>query len=120
VDYSSMRLSSPDFSMDANNDDIKSSATSAINFRGGAEYRFNMFRIRAGAAFYGDPMDADGFDRSMRQYSGGIGVRLPNLYVDLAIIHSDNNSYYSSFPDAALASTQNKQLTGQLTVGFNC
>src|SRR5690606_27768173 len=118
LDYSSMRLSSPDFSMDANNDDIKSSATSTVNFRGGAEYRVNMFRIRAGAAFYGDPID-DSRDRSMRQYSGGVGVRLPNWYVDLGIIHSDYNSYYSSYPDAALASTQNKQLTGQLTVGFN-
>lgn len=119
VDYASMRLSSPDFSMDPNNDEIKNFATSAINFRGGAEYRYNIFRVRAGAAFYGDPMDADGLDRSMRQYSGGVGVRLPNWYVDLGIIHSDYNSYYSSFPDAALASTQNKQLTGQLTVGFN-
>lgn len=119
VDYSSMRLSSPDFSMDANNDDIKSFATSTVNFRGGAEYRFNIFRIRAGAAFYGDPMDSDGFDRSMRQYSGGVGVRMPNWYLDLGIIHSDYNSYYSSFPDAALASTQHQRLAGQLTVGFN-
>src|SRR5690606_20335264 len=53
LDYSSMNLSSKDFSMEANNDDIKSTATSTINFRGGAEYRFDMFRVRAGAAFYG-------------------------------------------------------------------
>lgn len=119
VDYSSMKLSSPDFSMDANNTDIKSFATSAINFRGGAEYRINMFRIRGGAAFYGDPMDSDDLDRSSRQYSGGVGVRLPSWYLDLGIIHSDYNSYYTSFPGAALASTQHKQLTGQLTVGFN-
>ncbi|HLT08053.1 MAG TPA: hypothetical protein VK014_11030 [Cyclobacteriaceae bacterium] len=119
VDYSSMNLRSPDFSMDSNNEDIKSFATSTINYRGGAEYRFNMFRIRAGAAFYGDPMDADGLDRSMRQFSGGVGVRLPNLYVDLGIFHSNYNSYYRSYPNGDLASTTHKQLTGMLTVGFN-
>lgn len=119
VDYSSMKLSSPDFSMDPNNTDIKNFATGAINFRAGAEYRINIFRIRGGAAFYGDPMDSDGLDRSMRQYSGGVGVRLPTWYLDLGIIHSDYNSYYTSFPGAALASTQNKQLAGHLTVGFN-
>lgn len=119
VDYSTMHLSSPDFSTDTNNEDIKSFATNTINFRGGAEYRYNMFRIRAGAAFYGDPMDSDGFDRSMRQYSGGVGVRLANMYVDLGFNQSTYSSYYRSFPGAELASTKNKQLTGMLTLGFN-
>jgi long-subunit fatty acid transport protein len=119
VDYSTMHLSSPDFSMDANNDDIRNVATTTVNFRGGAEYRFDMFRIRAGAAFYGDPMDSNGFDRSMRQYSGGVGIRLPKMYVDLGLNQSTYNSYYQSFPGAELASTKNKQLTGMLTLGFN-
>jgi long-subunit fatty acid transport protein len=119
VDYSTMHLSSPDFSMDASNDDFKSFATSTINFRGGAEYRFSMFRVRAGAAFYGDPMDSDGLDRSMRQYSGGVGVRLDKMYVDLGFNQSTYNSYYRSFPGAELASTKHTQLTGLLTLGFN-
>lgn len=119
VDYSSMNLRSPDFPMDTNNDDIRSLATSTINYRAGAEYRFDMFRIRAGAAFYGDPMNTDGMDRSMRQYSGGVGVRLANMYVDLGIIQTTNNSYYQSYPGASLASTKNNRLTGLLTLGFN-
>lgn len=118
LDYSSMNLSSKDFSMEANNDDIKSTATSTINFRGGAEYRFDMFRVRAGAAFYGDPMD-DGLDRTMRQYSGGVGVRLANMYIDFGILQNTYKSYYSSFPGSDLATTDHKQLTGLLTLGFN-
>ncbi|HLW19996.1 MAG TPA: hypothetical protein VKX33_06725, partial [Cyclobacteriaceae bacterium] len=104
--------------MDPNNEDIKSLATSSVNFRGGAEYRFDMFRIRAGAAFYGDPMD-DGLDRTMRQYSGGVGVRLANMYVDLGLLQNSYKSYYYSFPGSTLASTDHKQLTGLLTLGFN-
>src|SRR5690606_36460696 len=74
LDYSSMNLSSPDISMEANNEDIRDFATSTINYRAGAEYRFNLFRVRAGAAFYGDPLD-DERDRTVRQFSGGVGIR---------------------------------------------
>lgn len=119
VDYSSMNLSSPDISMDANNEDIRNFATSTINYRAGAEYRFDMFRVRAGAAFYGDPMKDSELDRAMVQYSAGIGVRLPNMYVDLGLVQNTYNSFYSSYPGASLASIDNKQLTGLLTFGFN-
>lgn len=119
IDYSSMNLSSPDFSMNSNNDDIKRVATSTINYRGGAEYRFDMFRIRAGAAFYGDPMNNSDLDRTMRQYSGGVGVRLDKMYIDLGLVQSTFKSYYNSYPGSALAITDHKQITGLLTVGFN-
>ena len=119
VDYSSMRLSSPDFSMNNNNNHIRTRTTTAINYRAGAEYRFNMFRVRAGVAYYGDPMEDPSLDRSIIQYSGGVGVRLAKMYVDLGIIHSNYNSYYTSFPGASLATTDNKQLSGLLTFGFN-
>ncbi len=105
--------------MDANNEDIRNFATSTINYRAGAEYRFDMFRVRAGAAFYGDPMKDSELDRAMVQYSAGIGVRLPNMYVDLGLIQNTYNSFYSSYPGASLASIDNKQLTGLLTLGFN-
>lgn len=118
VDYSSMHLSSPDISMEANNTDIKNSAAAAINYRAGAEYRFDMFRVRAGAAFYGDPLD-DQRDRTMVQFSGGVGVRLARMYVDLGIVQSNFQSYYSSYPGAELATTDHSRLTGLLTLGFN-
>jgi len=118
LDYSSMNLSSKDLSMEGNNDDIKSFGAATINYRAGAEYRFDMFRIRAGAAYYGDPMESE-LDRSMIQYSAGIGARLANMYVDLGIVQNTYNSFYSSYPGASLASIDNKQLTGLLTLGFN-
>src|SRR5690606_13947925 len=101
------------------NNDIKTFATSTINYRGGAEYRFDKFRIRAGAAFYGDPMEDSDFDRSMVQYSAGIGMRLPKFYIDFGLIQNSYNSFYTSYPGADLASIDNKQITGLLTVGFN-
>ena len=119
LDYSSMNLSSGDVSMENNNQDIRTFATTAINYRAGAEYRFDLFRVRAGVAYYGDPMKDSSLDRSIIQYSGGVGVRLAKMYVDLGIIHSNYNSYYTSFPGASLATTDNKQLTGLLTLGFN-
>lgn len=124
LDYSSMHLSSPDFSMNNDNDDIGRLATSTLNYRGGAEYRFDLFRIRAGAAFYGDPLDDD-LDRSVIQYSGGIGIRLPKFYVDLGLMQNSYSSFYYSYSEGTSyegpgrADTNHKQLTGLLTVGFN-
>lgn len=119
IDYSSMNLSSPDFSMDGSNDNIRKMATSTINYRAGAEYRIDMFRVRAGAAFYGDPMNDSDLDRSIIQYSGGVGVRLSKMYVDLGLIQSTYKTYYQSYPESPLISTDNKQLSGLLTLGFN-
>jgi long-subunit fatty acid transport protein len=119
VDYSTMNLSSPDISMDVENDDIRRFATSTINYRAGAEYRIDMFRVRAGIAYYTDPLQDSDLDRSMMQYSGGVGVRLANMYIDLGLLQNTYNTFYSSYPNAELASIDNTQLTGQLTLGFN-
>lgn len=120
LDYSSMHLSSPDISsMSTDNEEIKSLGATTINYRVGAEYRYNMFRLRGGLAYYGDPIKDSDLDRTMMQYSGGVGVRLERMYLDLAIVQNKYNTFYSSYPGSALASIDNKKLSGLLTLGFN-
>ncbi|GAB3646700.1 outer membrane protein transport protein [Echinicola sediminis] len=119
IDYSSMHLSSPDFGLDAANDQISELAGSALNYRAGAEYRIKLFRLRAGAAYYGDPYENSGLDRSKTQFTGGVGVKLPKMYIDLGLVHSQFDSFYTSYPGADLVSIDNKSTRGLLTVGFS-
>ncbi|MDN3668299.1 long-chain fatty acid transporter [Echinicola jeungdonensis] len=119
LDYSTMHFSSPDFSLDNANQEVNQFAEKVINYRIGGEYRFDIFRIRAGTGFYGDPLDEPDRDRSRIQYTGGIGVRLPKMYIDFGLVHSQFDSYYFSYPTADPNFVDNKQTTGFLTFGFN-
>ncbi len=119
LDYSTMHLSSPDFSLEDANQEVNQFADKVINYRIGGEYRFDIFRIRAGTGFYGDPLDEPNMDRSRVQYTGGIGVRLPKMYIDFGLVHSQFDSYYFSYPIADPTMIDNKQTTGLLTLGFN-
>jgi len=52
-------------SFTGDNDDIKSSYASVINYRVGAEYRYEILRVRAGYRFMADPYSSsDDIDRS--------------------------------------------------------
>ncbi|WP_236252660.1 OmpP1/FadL family transporter [Echinicola sp. 20G] len=119
IDYSTMHLSSPDYSLDGSNDVISSLAGSAINYRVGGELRLNMFRLRAGTAYYGDPFNDSDLDRSQMQFTGGIGVKLPKMYIDLGIVNSQFDTFYTSYPGAELTTIENNATKGLLTLGFN-
>jgi len=119
LDYSAMHLSSPDYELDAANEDIEALAGNALNYRLGAEYRIKLFRLRAGTAFYGDPFKSSDLDRSKTQFTGGVGIKLPKMYVDFGIVHSQFDSFYTSYPGAELVSIDNKNTRGLVTLGFN-
>jgi len=120
LDYSSANLRSNVFNTDQDNAEISSLYGQTINYSVGGELRIKMFRVRAGYAYFGDPIANPGnLDRSTNQLSGGIGVKLSSFSVDLGLVNSKFNSYYSSFPGAELATIDNTQTTGMLTLGFN-
>ncbi|UCS93582.1 outer membrane protein transport protein [Echinicola marina] len=119
LNYGSMHLSSPDYSLTGTNDEISISAGDALNYRIGAEYRVNLFRFRAGTALYGDPYKNTDFDRTKTQYTGGIGVKLAKMYIDFAFVHSQFDTFYLPYPGTDIISTDNKSNKGMLTFGFN-
>ncbi len=78
------------------NDDISANYKSAINARLGAEYRYKVFRIRAGYAFYGNPFDSniETLNSAQQNISFGLGVRPESVYLDLALVQNMSNELY--------------------------
>jgi hypothetical protein len=123
VNYSKAKYKSDiadDF--EGENDGIKDEYKSVINYRLGAEYRFQEYRLRAGVNYLADPLARSGnSDRSVVGFSGGLGYRGKEFYVDFAGLYNQTKSqripYFISGPDPV--STQKFQNTNFiLTFGF--
>jgi hypothetical protein len=82
------------------NSDIRNNYQPTVNVRIGGEYRQDIYRVRAGFAYFGDPYDGtnDDLDRTRLAFTGGVGVRLPKFYVDLGVVHSRYKSGYTPYP----------------------
>ena len=58
------------------------------NIRVGGELKLDVFAVRAGFAYYGNPYKISGLDGSRKFYTGGVGYRNKGLYLDLAVIYN--------------------------------
>ncbi|ALI99250.1 hypothetical protein DC20_10020 [Rufibacter tibetensis] len=96
VDYTSARLSSDD-SFQSENQSIQNVYDKALNYRIGAEGRFDVFRVRAGYALYGDPFKNSDVNQARSYYTAGIGIRQANFFIDGALVYSKYNSVYTPF-----------------------
>ncbi len=100
VDYSSARVtfgSSPGEKeqQQSVNDLIKSSYREASNLRAGLELRFDNVSLRGGFGYYGNPYKSasvlrnnDYPDGTRLAFSGGIGFRFENVFLDFGFVHS--------------------------------
>ncbi|MES2418248.1 MAG: hypothetical protein V4541_08660 [Bacteroidota bacterium] len=103
IDYASTRFSSNGGSSDSetindNNTAVRSTFKSAVNYRVGAEYKINTISLRAGYALNGTPYKTDDngkFDTKI--YSGGLGYRSSNYYVDLTYQRMENTSTFTPY-----------------------
>ncbi|MGC3947467.1 MAG: hypothetical protein QM762_23620 [Chryseolinea sp.] len=108
---------------DNENNDIKATYTSAINYRVGGEFRYKIYRIRAGYGMQGNTYNSElNLDNSIKTISGGAGIRLQKFYVDFAFVNTSGVNYYQPYsffdgpgPIADLKRTTN---TGMVTFGF--
>ncbi|TKC06774.1 hypothetical protein FA048_16365 [Pedobacter polaris] len=128
IDYASTRLSSNSGNGDndlfrRNNADIRNNYKSAVNYRVGGEYKINNLSLRAGYGLNGSPYktDEDGFFDT-KMYSGGLGYRVNNYYVDLAYQRVETNNTFSPYnlstgtePTADVKNTRNNVF---LTLGL--
>ncbi|HYG17334.1 MAG TPA: hypothetical protein VD816_00330 [Ohtaekwangia sp.] len=124
VNYSKAKYKSdiPDISYNVDNADIKSTFGSVVNYRVGAEFRYNIYRVRAGYNLMADPyLNKQGVDRKIQSLSGGVGVRLKKFYTDLAVISSKTEGrrtpYTASDLPVPLALQKFKNTNIVLTVG---
>lgn len=102
IDYASTHFSSSnggDLSVIAdNNATVRQNFTSAVNYRAGIEYKINSLSLRTGYAVNGSPYKSDKngfFDTKI--YSGGLGYRASNYFVDLTYQKIENQSTLSPY-----------------------
>jgi len=86
------------YSFATENTDIRTNYQNTVNLRFGAEARFDVFRVRAGYARYGDPYKADtNNERVQNFYTAGLGLRQGNFFLDVAAVYTTVNQLYSPY-----------------------
>lgn len=105
------------------NDLINTSYNSALNFKLGAEGRFDIFRVRAGYALYSDPYQNSIYNRQKTFLTAGVGIKQANYFLDLAVVNSKYDSVYEPYmlenQLQPRVSTQNKANNVLVTFGMN-
>ncbi|MFK7922798.1 MAG: OmpP1/FadL family transporter, partial [Bacteroidia bacterium] len=146
VDYSFSNLSSsgtlgsPDYyTFEQENENVNTLFQPAVNFRLGGEYRYDIFRLRAGYSYFGSPYSSEGsvyqdpenletllnIDGSRKFITLGVGIRQPNYFIDVAYVNQQFQDKFSPYTanDPSIFSptvvSSNLQHHTTLTVGFN-
>ncbi len=118
VNFSNANLQRPsegDFRFD---NSVIADYNSVLNYRLGAEFRMDIFRFRAGYAYYDDPTD-DGIDNADDQFTFGAGIKTQMFYVDLGIITGiEQQQRVTPFPTADVADINSNITRASLTLGF--
>lgn len=126
INYGAARYSTitQGISYSQENTDIKSIYKSLLNYRVGGEYRLNNFRLRAGYSYMPDPYKSEQNSASsaVSSLTGGLGYRATKFYIDLATVFSTTNTPYRPYSvstsNSPLVTTQNKNTTVMMTLGF--
>ncbi|RYU78412.1 OmpP1/FadL family transporter [Hymenobacter persicinus] len=126
VNYNQARLGSDEetnntYTFDVENNNVKALYGSAMNLRFGGEARLDIFRVRAGYARYGDPYKTNDFDRTQQYFTGGLGLRQGNFFIDVAGVYGlekrYSQSYYLAKNAAPVISVDGSRFTTSVTVG---
>lgn len=109
-------------SFSSENDEIKSLYRATNNYRIGAEFRYEIFRLRAGYNIQSSSFENEDLDNKITTISGGVGVRLKKFYADFALINRSFDNFYSPYTlndgSEPVVKMENKTLTSMLTFGF--
>jgi hypothetical protein len=124
VNYSKAKYNN-EFSdnFDPENQAVKTAYQPVVNYRVGAEYRYNIFRVRAGFNHMADPFKKEGgIDRSIQSFTGGLGVRFNTFFIDAGAVFSSTEGlrspYFTNQGEPPLAVQNLKTTNYILTVGF--
>lgn len=95
---------------------------SAVNLRIGGEARYDIFRFRLGYARYGDPYKANAFNRTQNYFTGGLGLRQQNLFLDLAGVYNTSDRFYNPYTlnngAQPVIAVSNNKFTTTATIGL--
>ncbi|WP_425390161.1 OmpP1/FadL family transporter [Ekhidna sp.] len=121
VDYSRANLNSDDFSTSVDNDIINETYESVMNVRVGGEYRFDNFRLRAGYAYFPDPVKDSGLS-DRENITFGFGYRTFDYFIDFAVVSSNQQRQavpYFIDNDQPAATSDINNTTVSVSFGFN-
>jgi len=125
LNYSNANISSLDFNAESDNRTIENVYESVTNVRLGAEYRYDIFRFRAGYASIGDPTNdaLDGIDRSQTVVSGGVGLNLGRYFFDFSYSQTSFTDSFTSYAfvdgTGPTANIENKLTNARISLGLN-
>lgn len=106
------------------NSSISNMYKGASNIRLGGELKFNIFAVRAGVAWYGNPYQSTytPVDGSRFLYSAGAGIRNKGMYADLTYVYTSGKDIYYPYRLAdktvSPADITNNGGNVLLTIGF--
>lgn len=126
VDHQASRFKSNGHNFVNENSAISKQLQGASNIRVGAEYRYQIFAFRAGAAMYGSPVKSaavnNAADYAAITYTGGIGMREAGYYFDIGYGFTKNSktsvpySIPEKMPDDVVSDYTTHRI--QFTLGF--
>jgi hypothetical protein len=70
---------------------------STFNFNVGGEYRKDIYRLRGGFAYYGNPYKQGNVNGSVKNISLGAGLRYDTHYFDLSYVHTLSKTNYKPY-----------------------
>jgi hypothetical protein len=113
----------PGISYSDDNENIRSIYQPVVNYRVGAEFRYDIWRVRGGFGIQSNSYRGNEADNTMTSLTGGAGVRLKKFYIDFALVHSASKKYgyqpYTFFDGSGpIVSLKQKITTGMITAGF--
>ena len=127
VDYSQSKLRGPRYDFYNENTAIRNKYTEAHNIRLGSEFRFGHFALRGGFGYYGSPFAENETgdrinDGEKLYYTGGLGFRYDNFFLDLAYVRSVSYEDYYLYGTESISvnPVKNELITNNilLTLGF--
>lgn len=118
MNFSYNHLSSSDFETVDDNREIDNNFGFSTNYRLGAEFRYNIFRVRGGYSYFDDPRKAKVVDSSRRDITFGAGIRLKRFYVDLGIVTSKFDSSVSPFATSTYNTIENQRVSAIISGGI--
>lgn len=122
VDYTSMNLQSSNYDYVDANSQIKFLYKPASNIKIGGEYTMGPLAARLGFALYGSAFDSDTKNENADTYvySGGIGFRSSEFFVDFTAKYSLRNEYHFLYdsPNDSYAELAFSQMSYLLSIGF--
>lgn len=123
IDYRSIKFSNSNFSYDfsSDNEANKNFLRATNNIRVGGELKMGSMYFRGGYAFYASPYASSEINKNANTniFSGGLGYRENNFYIDFAYsLLSRNEKYFMYYEDASAVNLNTNQSNFSATVGF--